>query len=397
VQLFKVIQFCLGREVAQKLFGTSFGSMLLIVTAVFLLLYAALIFYYFYHWLHIKTFKVFEKGNIKISVVVAARNEEKNISNLLKALNSQTYPSQLFEVIIVDDFSTDGTAAEVQPFLCDRIKMIQPEADKERSSKKKAIKTGIDHATGDLMVITDADCIPPDTWVETIASFQQITNAAFIAAPVRFITEPSLLSVFQSLDFITLQGITAASVEANFHSMCNGANLAYLRKSFYEAGGFDGIDKIASGDDMLLMYKIWKQQPKRVHYLHASEAIVETKAMPTWKHFFQQRIRWSGKATYYSDKRVMIVLFFVYFFNLLFLIILTFCFFNSDYLMILFYYLVGKTIIEFPFVYSVAKFYNRQNLMIYFPFFQPLHILYTIAIGFISQFGTYQWKGRQTK
>lgn len=385
------------RGVLPKLFGSSFGLMLLIVTAFFLSVYAALILYYFYHWLHIKEFKTSNNSSITISVVVAARNEEDNIAPLLQALKNQTYPKQLFETIIVDDFSIDGTAAVAQPFLDDRIRMIQPETSKETSSKKKAIQAGINNATGALVVITDADCIPPEDWLHTIAGFQQSTNAVFIAAPVCFKTKSSLLSIFQSLDFITLQGITGASVQANFHSMCNGANLAYLRKAFFEVSGFEGIDKLASGDDMLLMYKIWKKYPKQVHYLLSADAIVETEAMQTWKDFFQQRIRWSGKATYYSDKRVMGVLFFVYFFNLLFFIILAFCFYNSQYLLVLFYYLLGKIIIEVPFVYSVARFYKKQRLVIYFPFFQPLHILYTVSIGLLSQFGTYQWKGRQTK
>ncbi len=67
--------------------------------------------------------------------------------------------------------------------------------------------------------------------------------------------------------------------------MCNGANLAYKREVFYEVDGFKGIDNIASGDDMLLMHKIWKRYPNQIGYLKAKEAIVETEAAPTWKAF----------------------------------------------------------------------------------------------------------------
>ena len=119
--------------------------------------------------------------------------------------------------------------------------------------------------------------------------------------------------------------------------------------------------------------------------------------MGTWKAFCQQRIRWAGKATYYQDKRVMAVLFFVYFFNLLFFVLLAFCFVDTFYWGVLFYYLLGKTLIELPFIYSVARFFNQQKLMFYFPLFQPIHILYTVVIGLVSQFGKYEWKGRKTK
>ncbi|MCH5689775.1 hypothetical protein LWM68_39450 [Niabella sp. W65] len=82
-----------------------------------------------------------------------------------------------------------------------------------------------------------------------------------------------------------MQGITGASVAGKKHNMCNGANLAYKREVFYEVDGFKGIDNIASGDDMLLMHKIWKRYPNQIGYLKAKEAIVETEAAPTWKAF----------------------------------------------------------------------------------------------------------------
>ena len=371
--------------------------MLLLITAAFLLLYALLIFYYFYHWLHIKTYSSEGSNATFISIIVAARNEERHIERLLQSLEGQSYPKHLYEIIVVDDFSTDRTKELAQNFSGSDIKIIQPGISAEKSSKKKAIEAGIQVARGELIVITDADCYLQRGWLQTIGAYQHKTDAVFIAAPVKLRAGVSLVSVFQSLDFITLQGITAASVQANFHSMCNGANLAYRRDAFFEAGGFAGIDKIASGDDMLLMYKIWKKYPSKVFYLKSSEAIVETEPMATWKDFFSQRIRWSSKATYYQDKRVMLVLAFVYFFNCLFFVLLAAFCFDVFYGWVLLFYLVAKLFIEFPFVFSVARFYKEQKLMAYFPLLQPLHILYTVVIGLVSQFGKYEWKGRKTK
>ncbi len=246
-------------------------------------------------------------------------------------------------------------------------------------------------------MITDADCLPGPKWLQTVTNFYNTKNAVFIAAPVKFTYQFSVLQIFQALDFMVLQGITAASVSANFHSMCNGANLAYTKKAFLEVDGFKGIDKVSSGDDMLLMHKIWKNHPQHVHYLKSKKAIVLTQPMQTWKDFFMQRRRWASKTFYYDDKRVLVVLAIVYFFNLLFIVLIIAAFLNSFYWWLVVGYWVLKTIIEIPLVASVANFYNEKRLLIYFPFFQPLHVLYTVSVGLLSQMGKYEWKGRRVK
>lgn len=372
---------------------------LLVVTILALVFYACLIFYYARHW---KRLPIFEPPTattpgVFISVVIAARNEATNLPHLLNALQNQTYPAAQFEMIVVDDFSTDGTQDVLKSFLNERVICIQPGVAAAQSSKKKAVEAGVQKAKGSLIVVTDADCKPPPHWLFTMALFQQEKGSVFIAAPVKFLHDKSLLQIFQVLDFITLQGITAASVHAGFHSMCNGANLAYTKRAFNEVNGFEGIDAVASGDDMLLMHKIKKRHPAGVHYVKSKAAIVSTAPMPTWKDFFMQRRRWASKTTYYDDKAVFYVLLFIYGFNCLFFVLVTASFLNPFYVPVFIGYLVLKTIIEWPFVYAVAKFYNQEKLMRYFPFMQPLHILYTISVGFISQLGMYSWKGRRLK
>jgi glycosyltransferase involved in cell wall biosynthesis len=360
--------------------------------------YALLILYYWQGWKSLKEFTATEANkNVFISVVIAARNEEKNIAALLTALKHQTYSPNFFEVIIVDDFSTDATGKIVSEFSSTNIHLIQPEINADLSSKKKAIEAGIKKAKGELIVTTDADCIPKEGWLQTFNDFHTQTNASFTAAPVKFFYNKSLLQIFQSIDFLTLQGITAASVASNFHTMCNGANLAYKKQSFTDVNGFEGIDKIATGDDMLLMHKIWKKDQQKVFYLKSKEAIVATEPMQSWKDFIMQRKRWASKTFVYNDYRIIAVLFFVYLLNCLFIALIVSSFFNSFYWWYVAGFWIGKTIIEAPFVYSVSKFYDEQKLMRYFFFFQPLHIFYTVFVGLISQFGKYEWKGRRTK
>lgn len=370
----------------------------LIITAFLLIGYAILIWYYYGHFKKLPRFSAPDYAPTTfVSVIVAARNEEKTLPHLLNAFVAQTYPPHLFEIIIVNDYSTDNTAAVVQTFSKPHIRLIQPSVAAAQSSKKRAIEAGVHAAKGPLLLITDADCIPGKDWIKTIAAFHEQKNAVFIAAPVAYTHNASLLQRFQALDFLTLQGITAASVGAQFHAMCNGANLAYTKSVFEAVNGFKGIDHIASGDDMLLMYKIWKREKNRVQYLKSTEAIVTTAPVQNWSAFLAQRKRWASKTTHYNDKRVFFVLLFVYVLNCWFLTLLLATFWNAHAWKIALGFLILKTSAEWPFVARVAKFYNQHRLMRYFFFLQPLHIFYTVLVGLLSQAGTYEWKGRITK
>ncbi len=373
--------------------------MILTLISVFLFLsYTALISFYKYSWDHLPYYKLPEEGGAlpKLSVVIAARNEEKNIQALCSALKEQTYPTNFFEVILVDDHSTDHTLELSSSTNLSNLVVISMKHDSP-SSKKKAIDRGIEASMGELIITTDADCLPTPTWLQTMAKFYVQKGGVFIAAPVAYNYQNKLLHIFQAVDFMTLQGITAASVAANFHTMCNGANLAYQKKAFVDVNGFEGIDRVASGDDMLLMYKIWKKHPDQVMYLKSRDAIVYTAPIDSWTGFWNQRIRWASKTTHYEDKRVLGTLLLVYAFNLLFPVLFIAAFWNQFYWLLIIIYLVGKTLVELPFVYDVARFYNQQYLMRYFFFLQPLHILYTVSIGLFSQLGKYEWKGRRTK
>jgi biofilm PGA synthesis N-glycosyltransferase PgaC len=360
------------------------------------LCYSILILYY---WLSWKSIPDYVPASIPptttLSIIIPARNEEDNIGKILTSLTEQKYPKDLYEIIVVNDHSTDATAAIVRQFA--HVKLLQLTDEGINSYKKKAIETGIAAATGELIITTDADCLPSPNWLATVASFAHQKQAVFIAAPVVFNHNNSVLQLFQAMDFMVLQGITGAAVHNQHLSMCNGANMAYERNAFYAVNGFAGIDHIASGDDMLLMHKIATKFPDRIHYLKSNEAIVSTEPMKTWKAFFNQRIRWASKAGKYDDKRIIAVLLLVYLFNLSFLGLLIAGGWTAQYWLYAGLLWIAKTLVELPFIYSVAAFFNKKSIINYFFFFQPLHIGYTIISGFLGQFGKYEWKGRNVK
>lgn len=366
-----------------------------------LLVYGILINYYGRAWKSIPPFHTTAfSPSAKVTVIVPARNEQESIGRCLDALAAQQYPASLLELIVVNDHSTDDTAGMVLRHPAANLRLVNLADYVEapiNSYKKKAIEVAVSLARGELIVTTDADCTAGTGWISSLVDGYRSQEAAFIAAPVKIEAGRSLLSVFQALDFMMLQGITGAAVYKKFHSMCNGANLAYSRAVFYEVNGFEGIDNIASGDDMLLMHKIFLKHPDRVFFIKSKAAIVSTQAAPGWKAFFQQRIRWASKADKYNDRRILPVLLLVYFLNLFCLSFLPAGFWNPRWFLFFLTLVLVKTGLEFSFVRKVAAFFDHQKLLLYFPLLQPMHMAYTVVAGFLGKFGRYEWKSRKVQ
>jgi cellulose synthase/poly-beta-1,6-N-acetylglucosamine synthase-like glycosyltransferase len=385
--------------------------LLISVTIILFIPYVWLMLYYRKSWKAIPVFEIPENTNHNlpfISIIIAARNEEMNIGKCIQSIIAQTYPSEKFQIIITDDHSTDQTVSVIESFQKQNITILHLAdfifGEKINSYKKKSIDTALQFAKGELIVTTDADCIAPPKWLETLAHFYKQKSPVFVALPVNFNNSSvsdslfkKLFKTFQSLDFMTLQGITGASVFKKVHAMCNGANLAYKKEVFFKVGGFEGIDQLASGDDMLLMQKVQAQYPDEIAFLKSKEVIVNTAPAETLSDFMNQRIRWASKTGSYTDKKIISVLLLVYLLNawLLFVGILS-CFF-SEALRIFIISLVLKIFAELLFMFPVSRFFGKQKQLWWFLPAQPFHILYTVIAGWLGKFGSYQWKGRKVK
>ena len=384
----------------------------LVITIILLFSYSGLILLYRRSWIRLKNYlpqNYLPENRLPfISIIISARNEEQNIGHCIRSIIDQKYPQNKYETIIVDDHSTDKTVSIIQSFQKQNIRIIfladYTENKILNSYKKKSIATAMQFAKGELIATTDADCVLSDRWLEILAAFYKDKESFFIAMPVAF-QDPlptdsivkKVLKIFQSIDFMALQGITGASVQNKFHGMCNGANLAYEKKIFYAVNGFEGIDELASGDDMLLMHKIQKVNPQKVMFLKSPEVIVQTRPAETLKEFMNQRIRWASKAEKYTDKTITLVLFLVYFFNAWIFILAISAFFYANAFYLFLISLVVKISIELYFLYPVSIFFQKQKLLWFFIPAQPFHILYTLVAGWLGKFGSYYWKGRKVK
>ncbi|MBP6455674.1 MAG: glycosyltransferase [Chitinophagaceae bacterium] len=374
---------------------------------VFVYLMAILLFFYAismislrFLWKKIPHFETTQNDfKTKICVVIPARNEEKNIGILLKEIISQNYPKQLLQIIVMDDDSTDETKKIVSTFPDVKYYFLPDLIEKESTQayKKKAIELAINFTDAELIVTTDADCNFCENWLPSLAAYYEKNKWQAIIAPVTFHEPKNWFDVFQRIDFNMMQAITAVLGFYHKGALANGANFAYTKNAFEQVNGFLGINHLASGDDMLLLNKINKTFAGKSSFLKSRHAIAFTEAMPSIKDFYKQRIRWASKSAYFKDASVILILGLMFFFNLGLFVLLLAGFFSLKLFIIFLVMIVVKSLAEIVLLYPVSDFYGSKKDLKYILILQPLHIFYIISAGFLSQFLSYDWKGRQTK
>jgi len=175
------------------------------------------------------------------SIIIPFRNEAENLPLLLHSLNELDYSKDKFEILLVDDDSTDNSIEIIKNFIESKFsKKESPSITykiiknyrKSDSPKKDAITTAIKRAEFEWIMTTDADCVVPILWLKTIDAFIQSNNPKMIVAPVTYSIQKSLLGRFQLLDFLSLQSATIAGFGIKNPFLCNGANLSYSKTLF---------------------------------------------------------------------------------------------------------------------------------------------------------------------
>jgi len=374
-------------------------NLISLLSAALTLIYGFLVLNFIRGW-HNLVYFIPQKSDpqTKVSIIVAARDEEANITKTIDDLVAQQYPKVLTEIIIIDDHSTDRTAEIVLSYADRNVKLIKLNEDRALNSyKKKAIQTAIGTCSGDLIITTDADCRMGADWLATIVNLYEQKNYKMISSPVAYFQEKSFFERLQSLEFLYLIGLGASTIGNKEPSTCNGANLAYEKATFYEVGGFQGIDDLASGDDELLLHKIAAKYPDQIGFLKNREAIVYTHAKETLGAFIQQRKRWASKSTRYKNKAIIALGVLIWIFNLTILANFITGLFIPGFLMITFYQLLVKMVLETLFLWDVTGFAKRRSLLILIPVLNVLHVLYMVYIGIAGNSGKYNWKGRMVR
>lgn len=369
-----------------------------IISILLILCYLVIIFCYIYYWNQLKTWKIptHHLFQTTVTIIVAARNEAEGIRTCINALLAQHYPTHLVNIWIVDDHSEDDTAAIVKTYSQQHLHLLTLSGD--NFGKKQAIQSAIQKSNSQLIVTTDADCIMGPEWLSYLVSYYENHPVKFIAAPVSFYKEQSLFERFQSLDFMGMMAVSGAGIQGQFMNMCNGANLAYERAAFEKVNGFEGIDHVASGDDMLLMQKIAQEYPCQIGYLKNPHSQTFTYAKPTIKSFVQQRIRWTSKSSAYTGWQVLFMLGTVWIFSLSMVFDLLLLPFHPSFFFLFLSKFMAKGIADFFFLGMMARFFGRTELMRSFIPALFLHWWYIVYVGTIGNLvNRYEWKGRSVK
>lgn len=366
------------------------------LTGLLTLIYFVIVLFFRRGWLVIRPFS--PKGKelqTRVSVLIAARNEEDNITDTIRDILAQDYPSELFELIVVDDHSTDRTPEIIASFADRGVRLIRlNESERLNSYKKKAISEAISASVGELIVTTDADCRMAKGWLRTVVSYYEINQFKMISCPVLYHQERSFFERLQTLEFLYLIGLGASSIGNRIPSTCNGANLCYRRDVFFEVGGFKGIDDLASGDDELLLHKVVEQYPAGVGFCKSYDAVVFTTAKPDLKEFIRQRKRWASKSTRYKNKSIVALGVTIWLFNLMLLISGLGVIFEPSLWQVFVYSLAFKFAGEMAFLLPVVRFARRRELINFLPLLTLAHVLYMVYIGIMGNSGKYVWKDR---
>jgi len=337
-----------------------------------------------------------EKPVTKFSIIVPFRNEEKNLPKLLKSISKLNYPKDLFEIILIDDFSTDASERVyikwrmenglIETTLLENLRL-------SNSPKKDAISRAIPILKQDWVVTTDADCTVNKNWLLTLDNFIQKNNAEMVVGAVVYKTKNNWFHQFQQLDLLSLQGTTIGSFGIGKPFMCNGANFAYTKKLFNEIGGFGGNNKMASGDDVFLLQKALKNHADKVHYIKNTDTIVKTKPENDLYKLFMQRVRWASKTTgysgYYSKSLAVVVLAMNLSLIVGLYLLITNCL-NWKTLLIVFsvkYFVDYLLLLKSNQYLRKGKFIFPLASSLVYPFFSSF-------VGIYSLFGSFTWKGR---
>lgn len=338
------------------------------------------------------------KTKIKFSILIPFRNEEENLIPLLNSLKKIDYPPSCFEVILINDFSTDDSKNTIEQYCnTNAIKNFRIISNQKsnKSPKKTALLEGVKKSYYPWIITTDADCIIPKNWLLSYNCLISKDKPDMICGPVSFNQDSKFISKFQVLDMLTLQTTTISNFGLNNPFLCNGANLAYNKKVFLNLNAFKDNDHIISGDDTFTLQKFNKNQ-KKIAYIKSLDALVLTSTQKNISDLINQRLRWVSKSTHYNiyGKITGIIVALTNFY-IVWLILYTF-YEGQNFKKLITLFLL-KFIIDYMYI-SVGNSFFKLKMSINDVILSSLiYPFYCIIITIMAPFSKFKWKERTFK
>jgi poly-beta-1,6-N-acetyl-D-glucosamine synthase len=329
-----------------------------------------------------------------LTVIVPFRNEAKRIGPLLESLKAQEYPSERWELLMVNDHSDDNSLERIADALADFPSSTQVLSLQEETGKKAALALGVDKANGQIIMTTDADCVCPSGWLRTMMAPFFGPQTHFVFGPVGY-SAANFLQHNMAAELTMLVGVGASTLGWNIPSMCNGANLAFRKESFLAVNGYAGNAHIPSGDDEFLMHKMAAQWPGGVSFVPQAAALVTTAPTESLGEFFYQRIRWASKWEAYSHVGPKVLAISVFFLNFCIVLGGGWLVFQPEFIGVFLCFMGVKALAEGFLLQQFSRSFGIRLRVVSVFVVSVVYPLYTVIFALGARFFPYKWKGRQ--
>ncbi len=330
-----------------------------------------------------------------VSILIAARNESAGIRATLDSVLTQDYAGK-WEVWVADDRSDDDTPkilaeyAKRDPRL--HVLTIR-EIPEGVSPKKHALSKLIDACEGEILCLTDADCIVKPTWVSGIV--REFEPGIELVAGHSYIpTEPGKSKVIvcmQAVETLIYRVAGTAGLAMHLPLTSTGNNLAYRKSFFKSVHGFDNVLKIQSGDDDLLMQKLAADRPWAMRYCIAESTFVTTSGKETLHELWEQRKRWASKTIYYTPK-IVFVLSMVFLFLVMQCVTAVLAPFSFEILIAALVAFVAKCIGDLVLILRGLRVFRQEHLLKWCIPVEFIHAPFTVLAVLFGLFGRFKWK-----
>ncbi|NOG57986.1 MAG: glycosyltransferase [Bacteroidetes bacterium] len=316
-----------------------------------------------------------------ISVIIAGKNEAENILRYLPLVLKQDYPT--FEIIFVDDHSTDDSLSVLNKFVDEKLKIYSNL--NENKGKKSAIKFGISQAKHELLVFIDADCWPnSEAWLKHISmAFQDKTeivlgHGAFSKKPGFF----NKLIRYENL-MVAIQYFSLALIGKPYMGV--GRNLAYRKTLFENSSGFENYKALRSGDDDLFVNE--NANSENVSIAILPESHTQSEPVLNFKSYFFQKRRHLEAGTKYKVQdryRLALIGLSQLFFYAMFIYLIIF----SEQKILVITLFVFRFLAQLFVMRGIVKKLGEKDLLPYFPLLESIYIFLIFLIGA----STWVWK-----
>jgi len=334
---------------------------------------------------------------LSVSILIAARNEAQNIETVIRDVFNQSYPTELFELIVIDDHSEDATLSIAETLKAE-FPNLQVLSNHEGAGKKAALQKGMREAAFGTIATVDADCRVPSEWLISMTSHWEKEQTKMLLGPIVLQADRTVLQQSQAMEMLAIMGLTGGFASHQKPIMANGANLFFSKNSFEAIGGYNSSEN-PSGDDVFTMLQFSERWPNSVRFVKHYEAAVLTDAQPTFSSFWQQRKRWLSKKGGYKSPLVKATAIITYSANVAAFvsfvsIVVAFGSYWTDRLM---WILFVKTILDLTLTRTVSRDLQPNCGIAHILVTEIFVAVYVTFLGIFGNVRNYVWKGRNVR